>query len=449
VAITALCFAPRRRRLRNREEVAMPGLLGLVVGALAAVFLALPAERAAATHVGCGDTITQDTVLDSDLVDCPGQGIVIGAGGITLDLNGHTVDGDGEGCDTGVMNGRFVCGSDPLEGHDGVTVRGGTVREFAHGVQVAEAARNALLDLQLYDHSGYGGIVTYLMSDGRIERNRAFGNNSAGIALYEPIGRTTVEHNVVGRNAGFGIELWGGLAGDSFANNVAFANRVAGFFFFSAYGLPVKRNRSFGNRGAGMIFAGAVGNQIERNRMWDNESSGILMWGGVHENRLEKNVVIDNGFDGITLEEGDHNLLSGNRVVGNRGRGGIVIESADGGNIVASNRVSGNEGHGILIAPSYPAVDRTIVTGNHSVGNGQDGIQLSEGIQPSELRGNRTDRNGDDGIDVDSDEAALYANRARWNSDLGIEAVAGVLDGGGNSAFGNGNSLQCANVFCK
>jgi hypothetical protein len=35
------------------------------------------------------------------------------------------------------------------------------------------------------------------------------------------------------------------------------------------------------------------------------------------------------------------------------------------------------------------------------------------------------------------------------NADLGIEAVPGVIDGGGNKASGNGNPLQCSNVFCK
>ena len=48
-----------------------------------------------------------------------------------------------------------------------------------------------------------------------------------------------------------------------------------------------------------------------------------------------------------------------------------------------------------------------------------------------------------------SDKVALVANRARWNFDLGIEAIAGVLDGGGNRAFGNGNPLQCENIFCR
>ncbi len=32
-------------------------------------------DVALANHVQCGDVITQDTRLDSDLVDCPGDGI--------------------------------------------------------------------------------------------------------------------------------------------------------------------------------------------------------------------------------------------------------------------------------------------------------------------------------------------------------------------------------------
>lgn len=39
--------------------------------------------------------------------------------------------------------------------------------------------------------------------------------------------------------------------------------------------------------------------------------------------------------------------------------------------------------------------------------------------------------------------AALLDNRL-----LGINAVAGVTDLGGNRAHGNGDPLQCRNVFC-
>ena len=63
--------------------------------------------------MSCGATVTTDTKLTSDLLNCPDNGIVIGAGDITLDLNGHTVSGDGEpvgscpegeSCDTGIDN---------------------------------------------------------------------------------------------------------------------------------------------------------------------------------------------------------------------------------------------------------------------------------------------------------------------------------------------------------
>jgi len=47
--------------------------IGAVIFALAgAGFLALGrGSEALASHVGCGDTITTDTRLDSDLVNCP------------------------------------------------------------------------------------------------------------------------------------------------------------------------------------------------------------------------------------------------------------------------------------------------------------------------------------------------------------------------------------------
>ena len=80
--------------------------------------------------MGCGDTITTDTTLHHNLVNCPNNGIIIGADNVTLDLNYHRIDGDGtpaagcdpetEFCDMGVVN----------IGHDGVTVMHGSVREF-------------------------------------------------------------------------------------------------------------------------------------------------------------------------------------------------------------------------------------------------------------------------------------------------------------------------------
>ena len=86
----------------------------------------LGGSQALAGPVRCGDMITADTTLDADLLDCPNNGIVIGADGITLDLNGHTIDGDNAladpcpedaFCDFGIAN----------DGHNGVRITNGTV----------------------------------------------------------------------------------------------------------------------------------------------------------------------------------------------------------------------------------------------------------------------------------------------------------------------------------
>jgi hypothetical protein len=65
------------------------------------------------------------------------------------------------------------------------------------------------------------------------------------------------------------------------------------------------------------------------------------------------------------------------------------------------------------------------------------------------VKANVSSSNGDDGIDVDSPATTVTANLANDNADLGIEAVPGVTDGGGNRARGNGNPAQCVGVACS
>ena len=87
----------------------------------------------------------------NDLIDCPSNGIVIGADNVTLDLNGHVIDGDAtefadcppdEPCDLGVFS----------SGYNGVTIKGGTVREFTFGVILDAAENGRLSGLALNDN---------------------------------------------------------------------------------------------------------------------------------------------------------------------------------------------------------------------------------------------------------------------------------------------------------
>ena len=148
------------------------------------------------------------------------------------------------------------------------------------------------------------------------------------------------------------------------------------------------------------------------------------------DNEVVRNRIEDSGFEGIA-----------------------VVGSGP----VASNRVARNgalaDAGGIAVIP-LPDDPSETSDGNSLIenvldDNVGDGLYVGSGQAATLLRENRSDRNTDDGIDVDSASTTLTGNVANRNADLGIEGVAGVTDAGGNRASGNGNPLQCTNVFCQ
>ena len=78
-----------------------------------------------------------------------------------------------------------------------------------------------------------------------------------------------------------------------------------------------------------------------------------------------------------------------------------------------------------------------------------DGINVLAGARGTRLTANVATRSGEDGVHVADPSTVLRANVANDNHDLGIEAVDGVTDAGGNRAAGNGNPLQCVGVTCR
>ena len=73
--------------MQTKAAIAALALVAALAGAGSASAKSLPSP------VKCGDTLTHSVKLTADLTDCPGDGLVIGADGITVDLNGHTIDG--------------------------------------------------------------------------------------------------------------------------------------------------------------------------------------------------------------------------------------------------------------------------------------------------------------------------------------------------------------------
>ena len=83
-------------KLRLHAAPATFASLAVVLALAVAGVIVLGGGKAAAVQqLSCGDTITTDATLHHNLVNCPNNGIIIGADNVTLDLNYHRIDGDG------------------------------------------------------------------------------------------------------------------------------------------------------------------------------------------------------------------------------------------------------------------------------------------------------------------------------------------------------------------
>ncbi|MDQ3974459.1 MAG: right-handed parallel beta-helix repeat-containing protein, partial [Actinomycetota bacterium] len=137
---------------------------------------------AAAAQVDCGDVITQDTVLHSDVGPCPDGGLVIGADNITLDLNGRRVFGtDGPGDGAGIL----------IDARSGVRVQNGMVSLFDAGVAVIGGSNNTVTGIRAVSNVGSGltdfgdGIVIGDSSGNVVSGNRVVGNGPfSGIGVF-------------------------------------------------------------------------------------------------------------------------------------------------------------------------------------------------------------------------------------------------------------------------
>ncbi len=311
----------------SRNAVRIVVAVALVV--LGGLGLPTPAEAA---HLTCGQTITADTTLDSDLGPCTNHGLIVGAEGITLDLNGHRIFGTAASRDgAGVY----------LPNRLGVTVRNGTVTNFDIGVAIEGGSRNLVTGITARDNiggsGGIGGDGIALLStrNNAVSGNRTINNGPfSGIGVYS---RVDGDHPR-------------GTSGPS-RNNVIDSNHVAG-------------------------------NIISRDRVSPNgtDNDGIRVENDAVFNTFSNNQVLRNGLDGISLfADTADNIVRGNQVEGNgfyrttaRRGSGIIVFTRSTRNLVENNVVTRNADSGIDIRPplaAFPGATNNRILNNTAVGN--------------------------------------------------------------------------------
>jgi hypothetical protein len=402
-------------------EIRTRRLLGLLLtaGLAAVALLVLSADLALANHVQCGDVITQDTTLDSDL-SCGNatHGLLIGADNITLDLGGHTLRAPDIGAaGFGVVVGG---GGDPRSFGDDVTVKNGRIEGFRGAVVVWRGHRDVIRGLEIVGANNHSiaadsspGIV--------IEDNRIVATDAAPL---DAIALGDVPDAIVRRNVVTSV--------------TSSARRfIRGLIAADSDRITVEDNSITD------AILGIHLDQVADGRVSGNHLAGVYTAIGVA--RVEGTVI-----DGNTLTD----VLSGISIQGERSRvtdnlvtrsgaectgGGIYMFGVSSDISFERNRVSGDFVNGLIVNddPRYHSTKLTIEQ------NDASRICEDESRLPDYC--DRDTRCGD-GIVVDAPGALVRRNRTFFNANLGIEAVEGVL-GGGNRAKHNGNPAQCIPTY--
>jgi parallel beta-helix repeat protein len=208
----------------------------------------------------CGTTVTGDVKLDHDLV-CSGDALVVGADGIRIDLNGHTVAGLGAG--VGIV----------VAGRSDVTVANGVIQNFAVAMRLNDAT----------------GIII---------RDNAFVQNGEGIDVQAGGIGNTIKANAFQGHTIRAIMLRGGSSDNDIKGNTFIGNRI-GVLVFGATDTEVKDNLVSGSSLAGIRFnVVATGNTIKGNTLSSNLAAidfVVTPTGSSVGNELKGNTLSGNG----------------------------------------------------------------------------------------------------------------------------------------------------------
>jgi parallel beta-helix repeat protein len=388
-----------------------------------------PARPASADHVACGDVITSDVTLDSDLA-CDGIGLVAGADEITIDLGGHTVRSL-SGLEDGVV----------VLGHRRVTVRRGIISDFRLGVAVGEGAGIRVGDATsrlVLIRNGKGIVV------GNSERTEitgvvVAGNAAHGIEIFggsSPSRHNRVVSSEVARNL-IGIQISDSerdaVVASVISENGSPLGGGAGVRLSRASTVVVG-NEIAGNAGFGVHVTDSEGASVSANVVRDTggvPAAGILLSASrrclVLGNRLERN------NNGVVLDESDQNQLGGNTATEHQGAGFRVHNSAH--NSLRLNRAANNTNGFVLTGDSRldPNTGRTnfetignVLARNDAVENQQAGYLVTGTQLTAILRSSATGNGVGAAIGRENNQTTRLVNFEATGNGVGVEVVAAV-----------------------
>ena len=282
------------------RPLCIAGAAALVVASFA------PAGAQAAEPLTCGATVTVNTVLTADLdcTDSGGDGLVIGAHNVVLNLNGFTISGgDGDLAPAGIR----------IDGRTGTRVLNGTITGFKAGMEIQQSTKTTVTGLDISAH--YRGINVGGGGGHLLEKNNLHGHSGDAIRIAVSTNNVISKNTVTGNVFGIGIAD------------------------FSS-GTRVEKNVATGNREFGIsAYSGATRTVFEKNVISNTTIDGIYVKHDTSFTHLEKNQVTTSGDDGIHVGTPSATLIKNTSTA----NGDLGIEAAD--DVTAEKNVAFGNGN--------------------------------------------------------------------------------------------------------
>ncbi len=307
--------------MAGRLRFNSPGVWGrwqlpVCLAVVASLVLAGEAQAGTVRPAECGEVITESIQLANDVGPCPGDGLVVGADNIVIDLNGHRVSGT-----PGPQQAEQDAVGIRLEDRSYVKVTSNPPKDAV----VTDFDSGILIDGGMKNHVEK---ITW-------DRNVSLGCGDAGDGIaVSGSDENHIVDNVVTNNGPYdGIGLFNGADENNVGQNVVHDNNVVNPFCNPGHnpGDPrtqeddgirlepgVARNLVYQNdvRRNGLdgvaLFRGTPDNTVEQNEVVDNgvflepvgqrRGSGIMVFGRARLNSVHHNYIAGSGADGITVE---------------------------------------------------------------------------------------------------------------------------------------------------
>jgi parallel beta-helix repeat protein len=225
----------------------------------------------------CGEIVNEDVTLTSDLECGPGDGLIVGANDITINLNGYSITSSDE-----------AGSEDPSMNYDG-----------SSGILVPNAQNVAISGLG--EVSGFDRGITFMGSSGGQVADIQLANNDIGVLMSGSEG-TEVSRNTITNN---GIALISDSSNKGvIAFNQVVANLEQGMLVLGSDDNVVAANNMFGN-GENGIYLDIMsnGNTIDFNTVFGHEVGDLNNDGGRSTN-VNQNSFGENNNCGTSLPGG-------------------------------------------------------------------------------------------------------------------------------------------------